>query len=362
VIRPTRKPNGRYAIRWREGGTRHQLTFDLRKDAEAAALEVSRRLQSHGLVDLNRGSVTLGEFVETWWTLHVIPNLAPDTRDVYLHVWGKHLHPRLASRQLRQITPGVITRVRSDLERAGVGAPMVRKALSVLQSILAFAVVEGELQFNPAASVRKPRAQRTREPVIFSPVDVEQIRARLARPRDRALVSMLAYAGPRPEEALRTTFRDVGPEAIRFVDTKRHRERHTPLLRALAQDLREYQLTEGRPAPTRAVFAAHDGGHWQRDDWRNWVRRTWRPVAPAGSRPRDLRSSYVTLRVYEGVPLTTIAREVGTSVQMIDRHYAGTIANWDGQRVPADAQIRAARERLGRGVDALADSAGGPGA
>jgi hypothetical protein len=64
---------------------------------------------------------------------------------------------------------------------------------------------------------------------------------------------------------------------------------------------------------------------------------------PRGTRPRDLRGSYVTLRVYEGMPLTEITRHVGTSVAMLDRHYAGVIANWDGERVPADEQIRRAR-------------------
>jgi hypothetical protein len=73
--------------------------------------------------------------------------------------------------------------------------------------------------------------------------------------------------------------------------------------------------------------------------------RAWPGAAPAGTRPRDLRSSYITLRVYEGVPLTTISREVGTSVQMIEQHYAGVIENWDGQRIPAKNQIRTAREQ-----------------
>ncbi len=39
---------------------------------------------------------------------------------------------------------------------------------------------------------------------------------------------------------------------------------------------------------------------------------------------------------------------------MIERHYAGVIENWDGQRVPAEAQIRAARAANGRGMDVLA--------
>ena len=45
------------------------------------------------------------------------------------------------------------------------------------------------------------------------------------------------------------------------------------------------------------------------------------------------------------VPLTTISREVGTSVQMLEQHYARVIKNWDGQRIPAEDQIRTARER-----------------
>jgi hypothetical protein len=74
-------------------------------------------------------------------------------------------------------------------------------------------------------------------------------------------------------------------------------------------------------------------------------------VAPGGSRPRDLRSSYITTQIYAGRPLTEIARHAGTSVAMIDRHYAGVIANWDGNPVPADTQIQHARQARGRSVD-----------
>jgi len=74
-------------------------------------------------------------------------------------------------------------------------------------------------------------------------------------------------------------------------------------------------------------------------------------VAPRGTRPRDLRSSFITLQIYAGVPLTTIAKQCRTSVPMIEKHYAGVIENWDGVQVPAEDQIRAARAADGRGVD-----------
>ena len=233
--------------------------------------------------------------------------------------------------------------------------------MTIVQSILSFAVSEELIEYNAAAAVTKPQYTRAREPHIFLPPEVEQIRAKLGL-RDRTLVSVLAYSGPRPEEVVcRLAWDDVGEHTIRYVDTKRRRVRFAPLLEPLAEDLKEWFLASGRPTGKRPVFPAHDTGFWNQDDWRNWRMRTWRGeperprrdrknptppragCAPAGTRPRDLRSSYVTLRVYEGVPLTQIAKEVGTSVRMIEQHYAGVVEDWDGKRVPAVGQIRAAR-------------------
>ena len=221
---------------------------------------------------------------------------------------------------------------------------------------VSFAVSEEIVEYNAAAAVRKPRYTRAREPRIFLPAEVEQIRRSLSA-RDRTLVSVLAYSGPRPEKVV-------------------CRLRFTPLLAPLAQDLREWFLASGRPTSTRPVFPAHDGTFWSQDDWRNWRQRVWlgeperqrsdrrhptpprQGCVPAGTRPRDLRSSYITLRVYEGIPLTQIGREVGTSVRMIEERYAGVIANSDGKRVPAERQIRAERRASGRNLDARPNERG----
>jgi integrase len=364
-----RKPNGRYEVRWREGSRRCGRTFDRRKDALDFIAWTRRRKQ------LGQAAVTedvlLPEFVETYWRLHAVPNLRLSTRDLYKRIWALHIKPRLGEYGVRELTPRRLTRFRAELEGAGVGQATVVKAMAIVQSILSFAVTEEIIEYNAAAAVKKPRYEREREPRIFQPADVEAIRAKLNL-RDRTLVSVLAYSGPRPEEVVcRLTWNDIGEHAIRYVDTKRNRVRFTPLLAPLAEDLRAWFLASGRPQRQSPVFPAHDGEFWQPDDWRNWRRRAWqgepeRPrrdrkeatparlgCAPQGTRPRDLRSSFVTLRVYEGIPLTQIAKEVGTSVRMIEQHYAGVIANWDGTRVPADAQIRAARSESGRGMDAL---------
>ncbi len=365
--------NGKWELRWTEGGRKRSRTFDRKGDAQSFHSWQQRRRQLGQAAVPD--DVKLGEFVETYWQLHVIPNLSAATRDLYRRVWSLHILPRLGEYGVRELTPKRLTRFRAELEKAGVGTATVVKAMTIVQSILSFAVGEEIVEYNAAAAVTKPRYERAREPHIFLPADVEAVRANLPDLRDRTLVSTLAYSGPRPEEVVcRLTWADIGDQAIRYVDTKRHRTRHTPLLKPLQEDLNEWFLASGRPQGKRPVFPAHDGGFWKQDDWRNWRRRTWQGeperqrrdrknpnpptpgAAPKGTRPRDLRSSYVTLRIYEGIPLTQIGREVGTSVRMIEQHYAGVIANWDGKQVPAERSIRAARQTGGRKMDGKAHS------
>ena len=274
-----RKPNGGWELRWREGGRRRARTFDRKSDAVRFEADRVRRKQlGHAAVP---DDVPLCEFVETYWRLHAVPNLAKSTREFYLLTWTNHIMPRLGDYGVRELTPKRLARFREELEKAGVGTATVRKAMAILQSILSFAVAEELVEFNVAASVRKPRYERERDPHIFLPEQVEEIRGKLTSLRDRTLVSLLAYSGPRPEEVVcRLAWEDIGERAIRYRDTKRHRIRFTPLLTPLAEDLREWFLASGRPAGRQPVIPAHDGGFWSDDDWRNWRSRIWRRGAP----------------------------------------------------------------------------------
>ncbi len=208
-----RKPNGRWEVRWREGGRSRGRTFDRKGDAQdyMAWLRRRRQLGQAAVPD----DVPLCEFVETYWGLHAVPNLSPATSDLYGRVWSMHIIPRLGDYGVRELTPKRLTRFRVELERAGVGAATVVKAMTIVQSILSFAVSEELVEYNAAAGVTKPRYERAREPHIFLPPEVEQIRAQLDL-GDRTLVSVLAYSGPRPEEVVcRLAWGDVGEHAIR---------------------------------------------------------------------------------------------------------------------------------------------------
>ena len=216
-----RKDNGRWEVRWREGTRRRGRTFDRKTDAQNFLAFQRRRQQlGHAAVP---DDVQMREFVETYWRLHAVPNLSQSTRDLYSRVWALHILPRIGDYGVRELTPKRLTRFRAELEKAGIGKATIVKAMTIVQSILSFAVAEEIVEYNAAAAVPKPRYVREREPHIFMPVDVERIRAKLDL-RDATIVSLLAYSGPRPEEVVRRlAWRDVGERAIRYDDTKRHR-------------------------------------------------------------------------------------------------------------------------------------------
>ncbi len=361
-----RKSNGKWIDRWHESGVKRQRTFDRKGDRDAFRRERIRRQQLGDVVLVAR-DITLADFVEEWWREYALVELETSTRAAYAQTWEKHLRRRLGGFGLRQIDTNVVLELRQALSTAGAGDPTIAKALAILQSILSFAVIKQKITVNPVARVRKPSIAPTREVRPIPPAAVEDLRARLGS-RDATLVSVLAYAGLRPQEALALHCEDLDDRKIfvhrKIVDgqllgyTKTRRNRWVRLLGPLGQDLAEYRLASGRR--DGLLFPRPDGEPWRAHDWRNWHRRVYRPNAAAvgleGARPYDLRGSFVSLLIWEGQTIVEVARQAGHSVATCDRHYARMFEDFDPERrQSAEAVIRAARQPGGRGMDALFD-------
>jgi integrase len=275
-----------------------------------------------------------------------VPNLAASTRRRYAEVWDRHVLPRLGGYRLRDVTPALVDNFRVELVAADVGAATARKALFLLQGILRLAVVRGQITVNPVTTIKKPR-QVSREVRPLAPETVEHMRARLGH-RDATLVSLLAYAGLRPGEALALKWSGVRARTLLVHATKTHTTRTVRLLAPLASDLAEWGLACGRPPGTALIFPRPEGGAWRDHDFRNWRKRAFRPAAVAAgvgrARPYDLRHSFVSLLIQEGMPIVEVARQAGHSPEECLRTYAHVFEEFDpAERVPAEAAIRAAR-------------------
>ena len=134
-------------------------------------------------------------------------------------------------------------------------------------------------------------------------------------------------------------------------DTKTDRARTVRLVDPLARDLNELRLACGRPDASQLLFPRQDGGPWQDHDYRNWRKRRFAPAALAAGverpRPYELRHSFVSLLIHEGVSVVEVARQAGHSASMC----LGPTPMFSTSSTPRNAwlredQIQQAREQL----------------
>ena len=213
-----RGDTGKWEVRWRENGRNRSRSFSVKADAERFELGVRRARELGGPLDLDRGRETVAEFMERWWRDYAVPSLTDNTRDCYARIWERHVRARLGGYRLRDVTPAVVAGLKADLTREGVGAATIHKALAIVSGMFRQAVIWDRVDRNPVREIKLPRATRQRFVRPLAPVTVEAMRAVLLeeeRLRDATLVSVLAYAGLRPEEARALRWEDVGERTIR---------------------------------------------------------------------------------------------------------------------------------------------------
>jgi len=356
-----RRPDtGKWEIRWREDGRHRSRSFTRKADAERFATRVRSARELGESLDPERGKETVAEFIERWWRQYALVQLEENTRKGYAQVWEKHLRRRIGGYRLREVSPAVVHGIKAEL-LAKVGAPTVRKALALLSGMFRCAVAWDRIDRNPVADVPMPAAGRSRHVQPLTPAIVEAMRARLlaaGAERDAVLLAVLAYTGLRPEELRALRWSDVRERTIlveraaagsEIKSTKTGTIRSVRLLAPLAEDLARWKLAS--PSPGELVFPSSRGSVWTDYDWRNWRRRVFRPLAEAvgltNSRPYDLRHSFASLLIHEGVSVVEVARQMGNAPDVMLRTYAHVFEELDpAERLPAADAIRVAREEF----------------
>jgi integrase len=265
--------------------------------------------------------------------------------------------------RLRDLSPQVIARFRAELEGAGVGTEAIRKTMTMLQGVLQRAVEWGRVPANAVKLTRKPPKRYRPSVQAIPPSVIELMRARLLgeeRVRDVALLSVLAYAGLRPQEALALEWHHVRERTLLVeravsdgqlkVLKNRRQPRTVTLLAPLREDLEAWRRAHGGLAAPR--FPSATGAFWRASDWRNWRERVYRPVAEAvgldGPRPYDVRHAFASLLIHEGrLSVVEIAAQLGHNPTVCLDTYAHVMAEErEGDHLSAEVQIEQARESV----------------
>lgn len=357
-----------FVVRWREGGRARSRNFPAAKlGGERAAgriagefeVEVNKALRTGGLAPTSMRQATLADAIADWLPT-AGARLTQTTYDSYMATLKLHVIPQLGDRPVAAITPADVEDWANARLQAGVGPATVRRAGAILSSVMQRAVKARAIPSNPVRDASLPSAPREREPVFITPLQVEQIRAWLLERDlhgDAVMVSLLAYAGLRPEsEAWPLLWSNVGERTIHVpaIGKRGSTARDVELIPQLAADLAEWRAV----APSRKLVIPADGTHvggtelWTKGGWKNWRRRAWLNACkaagvPEDARPRDLRNGFATLLIYEGRPVTEVARQLGHSPTMTLNTYARVFAEFDRRnQVRATTAIKRARAQV----------------
>jgi len=325
-----------------------------------------REKQAGGVALVSR--VTLDEYAAEWWErwLRGEDGTGRPENSVrnYKGALRRYVLPRLGHVRLDVLSPAVVARFRNGLQTEGKGAATVRYALAVLSAICTDAAEAGKVQANPVAPVKVPTARVQRERIALSATQVEALRNKMPTATDALLISLMAYAGLRPQEALALRVGDLRGTVLaveravahgKIKPNKNERARGVDALTPLADDLAAFLKVRGAVTPAAWLFHnPQDASQpWSNTMYRNWRERTFKPTAEAvgivGLRPYDLRRTFVSLLLACGVRRGEVADQAGHSLAVMEKHYAVTIAQYRGVALSDPTEvIRAARKEVAK--------------
>ncbi len=296
-----------------------------------------------------RPDLTLSDFISLYLDRHaanVRPRTVATLRERLKH--AEAAFGNVSLRDLQHMESEIAAWRSRQPERVRYGR------MGALRQALGAAVRWRYMDSNPAALAGPNRQPSPRTVRAFTADELDAIAADVP-PTYAALPVFAAATGLRPEEWAGLERRDVDRRmrtlrvrktvsSGKLVDlgkTERSR-RQVPL------SLRALEALDSIPPrlDTALIFPAPEGGLLNLDNFR---RRVWTPAVEASgirtpARLYDLRSTFASDALSVGVTVFELARVMGTSVPMIERHY-GTLL--DG----ASASIAVRLDSLDAGRD-----------
>jgi integrase len=320
---------------------RRKKTFPLEKflsraDAHLAAekwtVDQKLAMRRGSWIDPSRSKIHLEDYADKVWEL-ATQGLRANVKRNYDLCWRNNIVPVIGRVPVGQVNRGHVEQVKAVMLEAGLAPSTINGVISALSRILHYALDESVISVNPAAAkgsrVREPRsARRVRETV--GPEGAEALAAECDR-RVLGLGEPVRAAfgiGARAEEIWAMRVGDIDLERRRISiqrawsgsnargrildDPKSGRGRMVPILDG-SVDLFT-RLTEGRSDQEWLFHGARGQALWHKNFRASvdWPRAAVAAGFP-GFRFHDLRHSFATHLLDQGVPVHTVQAILGHS-------------------------------------------------
>ncbi len=317
-------------MRYRVGGKQFTKSgFDIKAQAKAWEAAQLKRVSEDTWTD-PKGGNTLFETVYLQWIIGI--NVSERTQSDYAELWRSIVGPEWASHQLRHITPSAIITWTRRITPT-YSASRVRKAFTIFNQTLDWAVSNGSISHNPAIRAKEmsgkkgllPTVSKTRENTYLSH---EQVRE-LARASGRYsnMITIMAYTGVRFGEATELRVKDVNLVTRRLhvrraVSDVRGRlvvgppksgeAREIPIPEFLISALSG--IIESSTRQNDLLFTTTTGSQVRYSRWRlATFNKAVEEVGLTGIKPHSLRHTYAALAVQAGANVKVLQKAMGHS-------------------------------------------------
>lgn len=307
----------------REVATR---VFDRKQDAVGWEQDQSRRLRAGDWLDPRRGRVTLAAIAPDWSESR--KRLKRKTQEADGSAWRHHIEPRFGRVPIASITEAQVAHWVGALVGAGLSGSTANRYLSTLRSMLAFAVADGRLSKNAAASVTLPSGGRARREGQFLTVDELGRFERACLGRYAELVKVLGLCGlrwgelaglkvadrvavPGPGLRLQRAVLASSRDGSLYVDSLKGRRSRTVPLPGDVQPIVD-RWAEGKRGDDW-LFPAPEGGPLSESNWKRSVgwSQACSKIGRPGLRPHDLRHTCASIWLGSGADPKVVQRVLG---------------------------------------------------
>jgi integrase len=296
---------------WREDGKRKvTATYERKGEAREA---LNREFDRIRLGDNYQAPITLRELSERF-----LAQYQPSVRtNYYVKLRLKRPLDAYGDAQASDLTGEAL---QTFLNGMPVGDAFRHDIMRALRMVYAFGVDQNIVRVNPTRKLKAPAPAKSARILPFeSWAEVEAVAAEAGR--WAPLIIFMADTGARPAEAVSIEHRHVDGGVVELPGTKTDRSHRT-----VHMTRRGIEAVNAIPRAlqTRNVF--HIDG--RPISWVYFWREVWRPALELAQlpyrRPYNLRHTYAYWSLKAGVPIATVAREMGhTSTEMTFRIYGG---------------------------------------
>lgn len=328
-------PSGKYRGVYRDaaGKRRSAGTFSHKAKATRAAGAKEDHARRSMLRDPEAYKRPWGEWCDEWWPTR---NVEASTLKVDAGRRTRHLDPKWAKVPIGSITRQDVKAWASEMRANGTGPTTVQRCAHLFSASMVAAMDAEIVDSNPAARLRLPGSAKAQERFLTRE-EFTAVREQMPTTMDQLILDVAVYTGMRPGEwaGLHWNRVDLDRGVARVVETfdepggrmkaypKGKKVRDVPLIPDLVDALRAERDERGDlsggcgvdhavgKCRSSLVLRTEGGSVVRNSNWSPYWRAAVEAAGIGHARPYDLRHTFASWLLQDGVPLAEVGRLMG---------------------------------------------------